>query len=112
MKKLLIVAILTMMANQAQALTVNELSGTSDSFQDGYMMGLIDGGRSMGLMCGGETYAQNIAELRRHIVNSPAAGDFQIGTLYLESMVIGFKCDGEALRSSFPELYHRSEVVK
>jgi hypothetical protein len=93
MKKLLLVAILTMMASGAQALTVNQLNEFNRATRETYMMGLADGARGMGELCSGQaTYNQRIAILDKYIANNPEEWEESIGYIYIKAMVKAFKC--------------------
>jgi hypothetical protein len=95
MGKLLIVAILTMMASGAQAITVNQLKEYSSTTHSDYMMGLIDGAIAMGARCGfaaGATYDQNMAIMNKYVANNPEEWGDEVGVVYLRAIIKAYKC--------------------
>jgi hypothetical protein len=105
MKKMLIVAILSMMTN-AEAFTVNEIKRTPIDWQDQYMLGLMDGVIAMGYLCGGETYGQDVAVLKKYIANNPAEWGDTVGAVYIRAITQAYHC-GDS-QNKRPALYRRS----
>lgn len=94
MKKMLLVAILSLMAN-AEAVTVNELKRTDRVSQHDYMMGVIDGAMAMGAQCGfgvDATCAQDIEVMNKYIANNPEEWGDNVGVVYLKAIIQAYHC--------------------
>jgi hypothetical protein len=92
MKKLLIVAILSMMAN-AQAFTVNEMKRWPISYQNEYMIGIMDGMAAMGFTCGGQTYGQDYEVIKKYIANNPAEWGLEAPSIYVSAITQAYHCE-------------------
>ena len=101
MKKLLIVAILTMMASTSYADSigsVNEFNRWSKADQSTYLTGLIGGVWFMepaGYQCGpgDQTKGQNIAIFRKYIDNHPEKWTYTIESIYLLAIREAYHCE-------------------
>jgi len=98
MKKLLIVAILTMMAANAQAgLTGNTYMTFSLDGQQAYIAGYTEGITFMGANCnfdGSQTYLQIFNIVEKYLRNNPENTHWEMSLIYGDAIMKAFDCKG------------------
>lgn len=94
MKKIIIAAILTMMATNVNALTANEYMVSKPEEKAVYLMGVNDGLYAMGARCmpPETTYLQFVAIADKYIMANPERWGEPTGQLIMESMIKAFHC--------------------